>query len=126
MTREENIQELLGDARVFDAEHGTGLSGYLAHVALMTSEDRSGVDEETVSLMSIHAAKGREFDHVHVVGLEEVADTIWTSVQEPTAISDVCSTVLAEFEADATQVEADTLDFVGRLVDNDLVTVHGS
>jgi len=34
--------------------------------------------------------------------------------------------VLAEFEADATQVEADTLDFVGRLVDNDLVTVHGS
>ena len=71
VAREENIQELLGDARVFDAEHGTGLSGYLAHVALMTSEDRSGATGETVSLMSIHAAKGLEFDHVHLVGLEE-------------------------------------------------------
>ena len=71
LAREENIQELLGDARLFDEDVGTGLSGYLAHIALMTSDDRNQDPGSLVSLMTVHAAKGLEFDHVHIVGLED-------------------------------------------------------
>ncbi|MBI5849886.1 MAG: ATP-binding domain-containing protein [Planctomycetes bacterium] len=69
--RVENLLELLSDAAYFDEQHGGGLAEYLAHVSLMTSEDRRDEDEPRVSLMSVHAAKGLEFDHVFVAGLEE-------------------------------------------------------
>lgn len=70
--RVDNVAELHSDAAFFDEEIGGGLSSYLQHVSLMTSEDRNGDDrEERVSLMTVHAAKGLEFDHVFVSGLEE-------------------------------------------------------
>jgi DNA helicase-2/ATP-dependent DNA helicase PcrA len=69
--RMENIAELMSDAASFDEKFGGGLAEYLAHVSLLTSEDRSEPDEPKVSLMSIHAAKGLEFDHVMVAGLED-------------------------------------------------------
>ncbi|MCC6785548.1 MAG: UvrD-helicase domain-containing protein [Planctomycetes bacterium] len=69
--RVENVLELLSDAAYFDEAHGGGLAEYLGHVALMTSEDRREADEPRVSLMTVHAAKGLEFDHVFVAGLEE-------------------------------------------------------
>jgi DNA helicase-2/ATP-dependent DNA helicase PcrA len=80
--REENIAELVSDtvqydrsppAAAHDAEDGeraTGLPGYLQHVALLTSADR-GDDGPKVRMMTVHAAKGLEFDHVFVAGLEE-------------------------------------------------------
>jgi DNA helicase-2/ATP-dependent DNA helicase PcrA len=69
--RIENIAELHNDAAFFDREIGGGLNAYLQHVSLMTSADRDDDDEPRISLMSIHAAKGLEFDHVFVAGLEE-------------------------------------------------------
>ncbi len=70
--RRENLAELFNDAMVFDEEHGGGLAGYLQHVSLMTSADREqGEQGPRVSLMTVHAAKGLEFDHVFVAGLEE-------------------------------------------------------
>lgn len=79
--REDNIAELVSDTVQFDAapavespfEDDTpanGLAGYLQHVALLTSADK---DDEgpSVRMMTIHAAKGLEFDHVFVAGLEE-------------------------------------------------------
>jgi DNA helicase-2/ATP-dependent DNA helicase PcrA len=70
LARQENIDELLNDAAVFDGDYGTGLAGYLAHVSLLTSEDEAD-EGPAVSLMSVHAAKGLEFDHVFLAGLEE-------------------------------------------------------
>ncbi len=71
LARLENIAELHNDATFFDSEIGGGLSAYLQHVSLMTSEDRAQEDQAQVCLMSIHAAKGLEFDHVFLTGLEE-------------------------------------------------------
>ena len=47
------------------------LSDFLLDVALLTDADNEDENEDTVSLMTVHASKGLEFRHVHIVGLEE-------------------------------------------------------
>ena len=71
VSREENILELVHDAVAYDGQHGGGLSGYLQHVSLMTDEDRGRRQGPSVAMMTVHAAKGLEFDHVFVAGMEE-------------------------------------------------------
>ncbi len=63
--RAENLSEL---ARAME-EYET-LGDFLEHVSLVMDNDRSD-EEETVTIMTIHAAKGLEFDHVFCVGWEE-------------------------------------------------------
>jgi len=63
--REENLGSLLSDAQNF-----TSISDFLEEVALMSSVD-SQKDEDTVTLMTLHAAKGLEFPVVFMVGMEE-------------------------------------------------------
>ncbi len=63
--RQENLSEL---ARAME-EYET-LGDFLEHVSLVMDNDR-GDDDETVTIMTIHAAKGLEFDHVFCVGWEE-------------------------------------------------------
>jgi len=70
VTRAENIQELVNDTVSFEQSHDHGLAGYLQHVSLLTSADRQDFGPR-VSLMTVHSAKGLEFDHVFLVGLEE-------------------------------------------------------
>ena len=63
--RAENLSEL---ARAME-EYET-LGDFLEHVSLVMDNDR-GDAEETVTIMTIHAAKGLEFDNVFCVGWEE-------------------------------------------------------
>ncbi len=63
--RAENLSEL---ARAM--EEDTTLGDFLEHVSLVMDNDRSD-SEETVTIMTIHAAKGLEFDNVFCVGWEE-------------------------------------------------------
>lgn len=63
--REANIGSLLSDAKSFVA-----LPDFLEEVALMSSVDTTS-DEQKVTLMTIHAAKGLEFPVVFMVGMEE-------------------------------------------------------
>ena len=63
--RLENIKELLRGMHDFD-----NLQGFLEHVALATSIDQEW-DGEKVNLMTMHAAKGLEFDAVFLPGWEE-------------------------------------------------------
>ena len=63
--RLENIKELIRGMHDFD-----NLQGFLEHVALATSIDQDW-DGEKVNLMTIHAAKGLEFDAVFLPGWEE-------------------------------------------------------
>ncbi len=63
--REENVSSLVSDAKTFAA-----LPEFLEEVALMTSADESK-GEPSVTLMTLHAAKGLEFPVVFMVGLEE-------------------------------------------------------
>ena len=74
--RYENIQELLNGIQEFSKnsseENLITLGDFLVDVALLTDADNEKEeDKNKVSLMTIHAAKGLEFKHVYIVGLEE-------------------------------------------------------
>ncbi|MBL7963929.1 MAG: UvrD-helicase domain-containing protein [Flavobacteriales bacterium] len=78
VSRYENIQELLAGMKEFSDAQAEGtdvprtLSDFLIDVALLTDADNDDPnDNDRVSLMTIHAAKGLEFPYVYVVGLEE-------------------------------------------------------
>ncbi|MBK7382519.1 MAG: UvrD-helicase domain-containing protein [Flavobacteriales bacterium] len=78
VSRYENIQELLAGMKEFSDANAEGtdlpktLSDFLIDVALLTDADNVDPnDNDRVSLMTIHSAKGLEFPYVHVVGLEE-------------------------------------------------------
>jgi DNA helicase-2/ATP-dependent DNA helicase PcrA len=63
--REENLGSLISDAQSF-----ASLPDFLEEVALMSSAD-SDAKKDSVTLMTIHAAKGLEFPVVFMVGMEE-------------------------------------------------------
>jgi len=74
MNRYENTQELLNAIKEFvdDPEReDKSLGAFLQDVALLTDEDRNQKDDDVVTLMTIHMAKGLEFNYVNIVGLEE-------------------------------------------------------
>ncbi len=70
----ENIDELLNSMVADDEGVVLGLDEWLQNVALVTDMDgreEAGEDKNRVTLMTVHSAKGLEFDHVFVIGLEE-------------------------------------------------------
>lgn len=66
--RQENVRELVSDAR---ERAGLDLGSYLEEVALVSDLDTTHNNEPTVTLMTLHAAKGLEFPCVFMVGMEE-------------------------------------------------------
>ena len=64
--RIENVQEILAKARDFD-----NLSEFLEDVALVADIDNYDENAETVSLLTLHSAKGLEFPQVFMIGFEE-------------------------------------------------------
>jgi DNA helicase-2/ATP-dependent DNA helicase PcrA len=69
--RLENLAELLSAAADFDArEPGAGAAGFLDRASLLSDVDVAK-DDAPVLLMTLHAAKGLEFDCVFLAGLEE-------------------------------------------------------
>lgn len=78
ISRKENLMELLNgikefvDSRIESGEGEATLTAFLSEVMLATDQDQK--DEQTgpkVTLMTAHAAKGLEFKHVYIVGVEE-------------------------------------------------------
>ncbi len=72
--RLENLDELIGAACQFQSTDDTELpvlQQFLSHAALESGDNSGGEGEDCVQLMTLHAAKGLEFDLVFVVGLEE-------------------------------------------------------
>jgi len=71
-SREENVEELLAHARAYEQqEPERGLRGFLEEVALVSDVDGPQEPRPSVSLMTLHAAKGLEFEVVFIAGLEE-------------------------------------------------------
>ncbi|MBC7615619.1 MAG: UvrD-helicase domain-containing protein [Pedobacter sp.] len=74
-SRYENIQELLNGIKEFSEREDIedrSLAIFMQDIALLTNDDRQNdKDADTVSLMTIHSAKGLEFKNVFIVGLEE-------------------------------------------------------
>jgi len=74
INRYENVQELLGAVKEFtertDVED-KHLGVFMQDVALLTDADQKDDDDDKITLMTIHQAKGLEFPYVYIVGLEE-------------------------------------------------------
>lgn len=75
LSRLENLNELLNSIKEFTADQtreDKSLGAFIQEVALLTDEDRNKTnDDDVVTLMTIHMAKGLEYKSVFVVGLEE-------------------------------------------------------
>ncbi|MBI4363729.1 MAG: UvrD-helicase domain-containing protein, partial [Candidatus Doudnabacteria bacterium] len=71
-SRWENVQELFNVAASFASfPWKDGLTHFLEEVALMTNVDELDLNSQKVTLMTLHQAKGLEFDTVFLIGLEE-------------------------------------------------------
>lgn len=76
LSRYENVQELLNSIKQFVDNpeiEDKSLSAFLQTVSLLTTADESEDDDDNdrITLMTIHGAKGLEFKYVYVVGMEE-------------------------------------------------------
>jgi DNA helicase-2/ATP-dependent DNA helicase PcrA len=77
--RIENLQELITAAAAFTEEERETESGettdpltaFLTHAALEAGEHQAGEGQEALQMMTVHSAKGLEFDAVFLTGLEE-------------------------------------------------------
>lgn len=97
--RAENVRELVAGAMEFEAERVmemeeddrdafTDLDLFLQQVALVADVDRHDPHADTVTLMTLHNAKGLEFPVVFVSGLEEGLFPLARSYDEPAALEE--------------------------------------
>ena len=75
-TRIENIDELRSKVAVYeesclDQDEKPTLSGFLEEVALVADIDSLDEEQDYVVLMTLHSAKGLEFPHVYLAGMED-------------------------------------------------------
>ena len=90
-----NVAELVAGAHDFDAgrsslideedmvEGATALDLYLQRVALVTDVDRHDPERNGVTLMTLHNAKGLEYPHVFISGLEDGLFPLARAYEEP-------------------------------------------
>ncbi|MFB0921731.1 MAG: 3'-5' exonuclease [Oscillospiraceae bacterium] len=82
--RVENIGELKTNILSYIKETGDSrLAGFLDEVALYTDMDNFDADNNCVVMMTMHSAKGLEFDNVYIVGAEEGIFPGLRSIGEP-------------------------------------------
>ena len=75
-SRLQNIEELVNKAAAYeedcaDRDEKATLSGFLEEVALVADIDSLEEDQDYVVLMTLHSAKGLEFPHVYLAGMED-------------------------------------------------------
>lgn len=70
--RIENIDELISKVVAYEETHDEpNLSEFLEEVALVADIDKVGESDNRVLLMTLHSAKGLEFPHIYLAGLED-------------------------------------------------------
>lgn len=89
ISKRENLAELLNGAKQFVSqrtEEGVtevSLGDFMAEISLATDQDSDTASEERITLMTVHAAKGLEFNNVFIVGVEE--DLLPSSMSQSSA-----------------------------------------
>lgn len=78
ISKQENLQEILSNVHEFVEEKNeegeqdhNRMTDFLAEVSLATDQDDKDTAEQRVTMMTVHAAKGLEFNNVIIVGVEE-------------------------------------------------------
>ena len=70
--RLENLEEFKSITKNFEEAYGVAsLDDFLAEISLVADVEEHKDNDDVVTLMTIHSAKGLEFDYVFIVGLEE-------------------------------------------------------
>jgi DNA helicase II / ATP-dependent DNA helicase PcrA len=71
-----------------EEEQGKSLAAYLQTVTLLTDADNNQNEEDNITLMSVHSAKGLEFKSVFVTGMEEQLFPSFMSVEDPNGLDE--------------------------------------
>ncbi|MBI4279516.1 MAG: UvrD-helicase domain-containing protein [Armatimonadetes bacterium] len=88
-SRLENLRELITVAQEFEAATGErDLDAFLQHLALVTDVDTLEERPDRVVLMTLHSAKGLEFQVVFLTGLEEGLFPHMRALEEPTGLEE--------------------------------------
>ncbi len=89
MARLENVQELVGNVGEFVGEHpGATIADYLERTSLVAGERAEGDRNGAITLMTVHSAKGLEFDTVYLTGMEERVFPHARVVDDPTQLEE--------------------------------------
>ncbi len=85
-----NLDELYSTLAKYEKENGENatLEGFLEEVALLSDIDNYNADVDTVTLMTLHAAKGLEFPVVFLVGMENGVFPSQQSVYDPALLEE--------------------------------------
>lgn len=87
--RWENIQELFTVTKKYDKEKPReGLSKFLEEVALIQEVDKMNNEDNVAVLMTVHSAKGLEFPHVFMIGMEEQLFPHARSIMDPAELEE--------------------------------------
>ena len=71
-SRIENLKEFIGVARDFEkSEETPNLETFLSQLSLVSDIDNADIEDDRVTLMTLHSAKGLEFPIVFMIGMEE-------------------------------------------------------
>lgn len=83
-SRIENLKELVSKAADFDAHNAEAtLEAFLEENALLSSADELDADTSRVRMLTIHSAKGLEFDTVFIPGMENGSFPLERAIKEP-------------------------------------------
>ena len=72
LDRKANVEEFVSTVKAFEEENDLPtLSSFLEEIALVSDIDSMDTNEDKVLLMTVHSAKGLEFDKVFLIGMED-------------------------------------------------------
>ncbi len=97
--RIENLRELINAAKAFISEEGERITedgevqtpplvSFLAHASLEAGDNQAQEGQDAIQLMTIHSAKGLEFNVVFITGLEEGLFPHENSIAEPNGLEE--------------------------------------
>ena len=75
----------------------------------------ASIDDEVV-LLDMQAEK--------IYGMDPVASRVWELLAQPRNLEEVCDLLVQEFDVDRSICERDVLDYVGHLIEANLVNIH--
>ncbi len=92
-SRVENVEELSNAARTFavgytDDPEAIILDEFLAHAALEAGDGQADAEEDAVQLMTLHSAKGLEFQVVYLAGMEQGLFPHQRSIEDPNKLEE--------------------------------------
>ncbi|MBN2796654.1 MAG: UvrD-helicase domain-containing protein [Clostridia bacterium] len=88
-SRIENLKELVSAAAEYEKNSDNGLlEDFLADISLQSDIDGMEEEEKSVVMMTLHSAKGLEFPHVFLVGMEENIFPSFRSIEDPMTLEE--------------------------------------